>query len=169
MWWLVSDDIILCVSSDCLGVKHHLISTIVLLVVTHVTSLLSVNLIKLQVWYWSYVSFIPSIISVIFSLHITYWHRYVNCTFRVKTAFNFKKTKLKDRFNLNAALVSGCIFQSTDFFSCFSFIDDNIGQAVIQKYNSLESAIVEDVCTVVNFPAVFNFSLCANGNWAGWL
>lgn len=49
-------------------------------------------------------------------------------------------------------------------FSCYSFIDDNIGQAVIQKYNSLESAIVEDVCTVVNFPAVFDFLLCANGN-----
>lgn len=70
--------------------------------------------------------------------------------------------KLKD--SLNAALVSGCIFQSTDFFFCYSFIDDNIGQAVIQKYNSLESAIVEDVCTVVNFPAVFDFLLCANGN-----
>ena len=72
--------------------------------------------------------------------------------------------KLKDRFSLNAALVSGCIFQSIDCFSCYSFIDDNIGQAVIQKYNSLESAIVEDVSTVLNFPAVFNFLLCANGN-----
>ena len=58
-------------------------------------------------------------------------------------------------------LILAAVFSNPPIlFSRYSFIDDNIGQTVIKKYSSLESAIVEDVRTVV--PLAVSFLLFLN-------
>ena len=56
--WPEHDDIILCVSSDWLSVKRHVVSGSVLLSVSHKASLLWVSMIKCEVWIWSLWSYL---------------------------------------------------------------------------------------------------------------